>query len=138
MNYRKWPTNQLRLHPSNPPRPDVIIYISASNEAEGPFKVIHIRELVEQQIITDDTLVVAEGDNTWVPFRQVPELAANAETTAAAHERFQDIPELDQVRASHQIATHEFEKSSPFSKVITEFAKTSTLTKKSLWQRLKR
>lgn len=113
-------------------------YISASNEAEGPLEVIHIRELVEQQVITDDTLVVAEGDNTWIPFRQVPKLAANAETTASAHERFRDIPELDQVRASHKIATHEFEKSLPFSKVITEFAKTSTLTKKSLWQRLKR
>ena len=32
-------------------------YISAANEAEGPLEVIGIHELVQQQIITEDTLL---------------------------------------------------------------------------------
>ena len=114
-------------------------YISASNEAEGPLEVIGIHELVQQQIITEDTLVVAEGDNDWIPFRQVPELAFNTKTRMAARERDNATLSMDETGAFNKIATHESERIPlPFSKVITEFAKTSTLAKKSIWQRFQR
>ena len=112
-------------------------YVSSSNQAEGPLELIDINELVRRQIITEDTLVAVEGENSWKPFRQTPELA---ELTMATGESENNTSEIDQVRALKTI--EKVDESAriplPFSKVITEFAKTSTLAKKSIWQRLQK
>jgi len=56
----------------------------ATNEVEGPFELVELAGLLHEKLITGETPVMREGEETWLHFQDRPEFHLAMEMPAEA------------------------------------------------------
>jgi hypothetical protein len=59
-------------------------YTDSENQPQGPYTLAELNTLVQQNVITTETLVCAEGDSAWRPLRELNKSPSLWETTWTA------------------------------------------------------